>query len=200
MMMENQRIATHQPRADGLVATVAIVAALGIFANVGCRHVSAPEASGNSSYAFVYTLATNEVSTGGAGSGPPQPAAVPVQAEPIMPLATPVYPKAALAGRAGPARVGVHITVGTDGRVSDVRPSLATLTLPSPYAADFQAAVEAAVAQWRFHPGEVQHLEPAKAPDGTSYLRVARSEKVEWSFDVAFTFNGAGNVLAGFAR
>ena len=116
-----------------------------------------------------------------------------------MPLATPVYPKAVI-GHADKAIVGVRITVGTDGRVSDVGPSLLCISLPSPFSADFQKAVEAAVAQWRFHPGEVRHVKLVTEPDGTNYPRVVSSEKVEWRFDVSFTFTSSGNVLSGFSR
>jgi hypothetical protein len=114
-------------------------------------------------------------------------------------LTTPVYPAAALKAGAGEVIVGVRITVDTDGRVSDVGASPAALSTPSPFAAEFRAAVDSAVEQWRFRPGEVRHLETVHGPDG-DYQRMASREKVAWAFDVEFTFNAAGVVLAGLRR
>jgi outer membrane biosynthesis protein TonB len=112
-------------------------------------------------------------------------------ADPILPLATPVYPVAALKAGAGEVIVGVRITVDADGRVSDVGTSLAALSTPSPFAAEFRAAVEVAVAQWRFRPGEVRHLETVHGPDG-DYQRMTSRENVAGTFDVEFTFNATG--------
>ncbi len=122
-----------------------------------------------------------------------------VNALPIMPLATPVYPPAALTAHAGVATVGVRITVDTTGRVSDVRASLAHLTIPSSFAEEFRAAVEAAVAQWRFRPAEIMHLETVKDAGG-DFQRLASREKIEWAFDVDFTFNATGDVLTHVAK
>jgi hypothetical protein len=92
------------------------------------------------------------------------------------------------------ATVGVRIVVDATGRVADVRPSLAVIAVPSLLASEFQAAVEKAVTQWRFQPGEIRQLELVKDPDG-DFQRVARREKIEWAFDVEFTFNATGDVL-----
>ena len=111
----------------------------------------------------------------------------------------PAYPKNALAKRAGDALVGVELTVDIDGRVASVAPSLATLSTPGPFAAEFRDAVEDAVRQWRFRPAEIRHLELIKAAGG-DYLRLASVEKVEWKFDVQFTFTAAGEVRPGSAK
>lgn len=109
------------------------------------------------------------------------------------PTVQPVYPPRALAARAGWATVGVRITVDGDGRVSDIAPSLLTLSTPGPFADDFQAAVEVAVRQWRFRPAEIIRLEKVETPDVT-YNRVASRERVETHFDLAFTFTASGGV------
>jgi hypothetical protein len=119
-----------------------------------------------------------------------------VDAMPIGTLASPDYPAAALAAHAGLVNVGVRITVDVGGRVSNVAPSLVALSIPNRFSRDFEAAVEAAVGQWRFKPAKIRHFE--EAPDGESgtYTRVAREEKIETDFDVAFTFTAAGGVLS----
>lgn len=178
------------------VAVTAMV--LGAMAAPGCKHVaSGAEGDGKSSYAFIYKPAPSGPAAGTPSLGPPQARDAVVQAEPILPLAKPVYPKAALSARGGASLVGVRITVDADGRVSNVGPSLVCLSTPGPFAAEFQAAVEAALAQWRFEPGEVQHLEPFNGPDGAAYMRVKDREKVEWTFDVSFTFTATGDVMSG---
>lgn len=160
----------------------------------GCRHAAvAPVSEGTSSYKFVTPPPPPPKKKEISIDGPP-PATQTLNAQPILPLATPVYPPAALAAHAGAATVGVRITVDATGRVSDIRPSLVSLTLPSPFAAEFQAAVEAAVAQWRFHPGELRYLELVKDPGG-DFQRVTSREKVEWTFEVSFAFNAPGDVL-----
>jgi TonB family protein len=126
--------------------------------------------------------------------GQPLPPAQVITAQPIPPLAKPIYPAVALAARADAAFVGVRITVDAEGRVSDVRQSLASLTMPSPFAAEFRAAVEAAVTQWRFRPAELVHLELVK-DSGGDFMRVTGREKIDWSFDVEFAFNRTGDVL-----
>jgi TonB family protein len=117
-----------------------------------------------------------------------------INAQPILPLAAPVYPPVALKARAGMATVGVRITVDPTGRVENVQPSLALVTIPAAFAAEFQAAVEEAVKQWRFRPAEFRQLELVKDPGG-DFQRVVKRENVAWAFDVEFTFNVTGDVL-----
>jgi hypothetical protein len=163
----------------------------------GCRHapaVAAPE--GRSSFRFVESsLATSEYKLGIA-EGPRQPVDVLVPAEPILPLAQPAYPKAARGGLTIPALVGVQITVGADGRVTQVGPSMKTISTPSPFAAEFLSAVEEAVAQWHFTPAEKRRLVPGRGrPGGEDYWVVTRAEKTEYAFDLSFTFALSGDVV-----
>jgi hypothetical protein len=161
----------------------------------GCRHVAvAPAAEeGTSSFKFVEPPPA-PAKKAAVALVQPQPADQVSHAQPIWPLAKPVYPAAALAAHAGFATVGVCITVDTEGRVSDVGPSPFCLSTPSPFAAEFRSAVEAAVAQWRFRPAEIRRFEIVKHPDG-DYLHLKSREVAEWRFDVSFTFNANGDVL-----
>ena len=164
----------------------------------GCRHVVvAPVADeGTSSFKFVEPPPPAPAKKAAVAVGEPRPADQVSHAQPIWPLARPAYPATALAAHAGFATVGVCITVDTAGRVSDVGPSPVCLSTPSPFAAEFRAAVEAAVAQWRFRPAEIRHFEIVKHPDG-DYLHLKSREVAEWKFDVSFTFNANGDVLTG---
>jgi hypothetical protein len=161
----------------------------------GCRHATvAPAADeGTSSYKFV-DPPPPPAKNGEFSIEESRPTMQAINAMPILPLAKPIYPATAFAAHAGMATVGLHLTVDATGKVSGVRPSLAILSMPSPFAAEFQAAVEAAVNQWRFRPAEIRHLERVKDPGG-DFQRVASRETIEWAFDVEFTFNATGDVL-----
>lgn len=165
----------------------------------GCRHAAvAPAANaseGASSYRFIdHSPPPAKKKVEASTSGEPPPSVQTLNAQPIMPLATPVYPAAALAARAGMATVGVRIVVDATGAVSEVRPSFAILSMPSPFAAEFREAVETAVTQWRFHPAEMRQLELVNDPGG-DFKRVVKREKIAWAFDVEFAFKATGDVL-----
>jgi hypothetical protein len=164
----------------------------------GCQHAAvAPVADeGTSSFKFVEPPPPSPAKKAAVAVGAAQPADQVSHAQPIWPLAKPEYPATALAAHAGLATVGVCITVDTEGRVSDVGLSPFCLSTPSPFAAEFRASVEAAVARWRFRPAEIRHFEIVKHPDG-DYLHLKSRETVEWKYDVSFTFNAKGDVLAG---
>jgi hypothetical protein len=111
-------------------------------------------------------------------------------ARPIEPLALPVYPRQAW----GSATVALHITVTSTGRVSDVGPSLRAVSIPNRFDAEFQQAVRAALAQWRFHPAQTCHLDVTKNANGEPAYHETFRENVETSFDIVFTFTAAGRV------
>lgn len=179
-----------------LAGVVSVVAA------AGCHHAVAPAPTAHSSVRFVEPPVAPL---------PPTPPAdvkiVPatmstVPAEPIPPLALPVYP-ASIPRKERPAvaLVGVHITIDTSGRVANVSSSLYAFSTPDPHAAEFRAAAEAALAQWRFTPAELRRYKPVDGPRGQQgYVRVIGQEPIEWGFDVAFTFNAAGDVTTALPK
>ena len=166
---------------------------LGLFLVLaGCRHVSVPEAEGQSSFAFVVQPV-----------GPPPPSdGKPVElvnqaqfraAQLQDNAAIPVYPAKALKAKAGRALVGVHITVDTTGRVADIRSSMFVFSTPGLFAGDFRDAVETAVRRWQFTPARVEYYEIRKE-NGFPLMRLTRSESTESEFDLSFTFTASGGV------
>lgn len=180
----------------------AILAAAGA-GLAGCQHaLNAPRLSGQSAFRFVEAPVRAEVSAAEAKilAAPREPIDGILPAEPILPLAVPTYPPIALGTHAAPVVVGVRITVDPSGHVASVGPSLVCFSTPTPRAAEFHAAVEAAVAQWRFEPAEWRHLVPVTNLRGGGYWQVTRSEKTEYAFDLSFTFSTTGEVLPGPRR
>lgn len=179
---------------------VTILAGAGLGA--GCQHgrvISAPPApvSGASSFQFVEQ-------PWAAASGPAtqavqmviEPVDVKYKAEPIEPLATPVYPRAALGRVRVPMMVGVRISVDGTGRVAHVGGSLVAFSSGGEFAEEFRAAVEAAMAQWQFKPAEIRHLVPQTGKSGRGgYWQVTRVQPTDDAFDVAFIFSTKGEVL-----
>lgn len=122
-----------------------------------------------------------------------------LEAVPDGPLVNPVYPAAALAGHAGWVIVGVRITIADDGRVTDVRPSPAVISTPTPYEEQFMAAIEAAVRRWHFTPGRFR-TEVAKEGPGGLYWKPVGERTTESFTDLAFTFTAMGEVVLGGRR
>jgi len=167
----------------------------------GCQSPRAPVPEGQSTFRFLEPPAPPSPPRIGTPSEQLQPRVILVEAKPRKPLATPIFPAAALGRHAAIASVAVRITVDTDGRVSAVGPSMLAISTPGPFAHEFRGAVEDAVRQWRFTPAEIRHLEPAKEEGKTvNYWNVTSSEKVEASFDVAFTFTATGDVMPAAPR
>lgn len=162
----------------------------------GCRHAPVAPEVGKSSYVVVEPSPAPSKSAAAETAEPTsrtQYRKARVQGDPLLP----VYPPRALAAKAGAAQVGVRVTVDTAGRVTDLRPSMLAVTIAPPgFADDFQAAVETAVRQWRFSRARVEYVETVTA-DGFTYNRVARSERMEAEFDLAFTFTPSGKVESG---
>lgn len=165
----------------------------------GCRHAAPPPDDGQSSFRFVTPSRATPPKTG-ATIAQEMPRETVTPAEPILPLAVPVYPNLARRDRPATATVGVRITIDPKGNVTDIRPSLVAFSTPGAWAGAFHDAVETALAQWRFHPAEIHRVEPMKGPNAGGYLLVKGSEKIEWTFDVAFTFNASGDVLSGLPK
>jgi hypothetical protein len=163
----------------------------------GCHHVSAPPREGRSSFKIIEPPARAPANRPPPLDAEQQPFVnITIPAEPIEPLAKPLYPQDALTAHAGLAIVGLRIVVGTDGQVVDVGPSLLVPSLAGRYAEAFRAAAEAAVRQWRFRPAKMRRLERVASDQGP-YWRAAQTEPIEASCDVAFTFNADGLVTSG---
>jgi TonB family protein len=124
-----------------------------------------------------------------------QPREVITDAELMPPSPMPVYPPAALRSRHNGAVVAVHIVVDPIGEVRAVSPSLKGFSTAGPFTKEFQAAVEAAVRQWKFRPAEAQTIESLRHADGRVERKIVRREPVEARFDLAFTFTSTGDVL-----
>ncbi len=164
---------------------------------VGCRHVPVPVAArmeGRGAFEFVRPPAAPErdVPKGEVKRLPTDDEFVAPRA--IGRLAEPVYPAVALAAGAGPVTLGLRLVVDTEGKVTDVSQSLLAFSTPTPWAAEFRAAAEAAVAQWRFRPAELRHFTTVTNAQGT-YRSMTDSEKTEWALHVAFTFNATGGTV-----
>lgn len=165
---------------------------------VGCRHAAPSKPmEGQSFFQMVNPPAPPSTGNAKMAMSVASSREVSVDATPILPLATPVYPAVARAAKLGVVSFTVHLTVDTRGRVSSVAPSLGAFSLPNKFSAEFQAAVEAAVAQWRFTPAEIHHMEDARGTDGGTYLRLASREKIDAGCDVQFTFTATGEVWTG---
>jgi hypothetical protein len=164
---------------------------------VGCANPVRRE-SGSSSFKVVERPPAPPPKAGGKAAAQPVSRAqyrdAQIKGEPILP----VYPARALAAKAGSAQVGVHLVIDSQGRVSDVRPSMVAMTIAPPeFTQEFEKAVETAVRLWRFVPARAQYIETVQGSGGFSYDRVARTEDVEAEVDLAFTFSTSGKVTAG---
>ena len=166
----------------------------------GCRHAPIePPQAGASSFVFVEapSLSVPPASSNSTFEDSGQKKFEDFrEAEPIYPLAAPIYPAKALAAKAGQATVSVRIKVDVRGRVSDVVPSLVGFTTPGRYAEDFREAVGEALRQWRFRSAVIEKVELVQTPQ-VSYSRVISSQKAETEFHLVFTFTSSGKVLGG---
>jgi hypothetical protein len=134
-------------------------------------------------------------------AGPFEPTDVVVAAEPLAPLSTPVFPRAALGKLRAPVLVGVQIVVDASGNVARIGPSLRALTTAGSLSADFLTAVDEAVAQWRFRPAEKRWMKPMKGSLGQEdFWLITRVEKTEYAFDVSFAFTVSGDITSKLAK
>ncbi len=115
-------------------------------------------------------------------------------AQAILPLAVPVYPSISVDGRGRLVRVGVGLVIDQTGRVTEVKPSMVYLSTPHPEAKTFFDAVKTAVEKWKFIPAQSVKIEQATGDDGGTWWRAGRSEPVETSGEVLFTFTATGEV------
>jgi hypothetical protein len=162
----------------------------------GCHQVPGTMASGRSSFEFMKPPSGTQGGEGKAELMGSVPKDVFVQATPDRALAVPVYPPAALAAHAGRVTLVLQITIDTEGRVTNVLPGLAGVPVSGPFADQFRAAAEAAMAQWRFRPAELRHIVPRQ--DGADTIwSLASTEKCEMTTEVAFTETGGAVLETG---
>jgi hypothetical protein len=159
-----------------------------------CHHVPASVARGQSSFEFMKGSGPAKAGDGRAELTGSEPKDVFVQATPDNVLAAPVYPPAALAAHAGRVTLVLQITIDTEGRVMNVLPGIAGVPVGGPFAGQFRAAAEAAMAQWRFRPAELRHIVP-RQDEGDTIWSLASTEKCEMTTDVAFTFTETGGTV-----
>ena len=127
-----------------------------------------------------------------------QPLEVLVKARPIPPLVTPAYPENQLGKVRQPVVVAVQLRLDEHGRVSEVRDSLATVSIGGEQTEVFRSVVEEAVRQWRFHPAEVrQVVRRSNGSAGGTYWDTLAVRPTDDACDVAFTFTLKGVVLGG---
>jgi hypothetical protein len=164
----------------------------------GCHHGPTPRIDGTSSFTFVEPPPPPAPSKphAEAGEGARLPVEMMLLAVPIQPLAKPVYPTVALGREDRPVLVGVRITIDATGRVSQVRTSLAALSTPTSLADEFRAAVEEALAQWRFRPAELRRLAPISDTNGAGAWALLSHEPTDCTFDVSFVFQATGEVVS----
>ncbi len=170
---------------------------------LGCHHAPPPSVEGQSAFQFIrpdVPPSPKQADRGEPTLADLKPQEVFTEAEAIAPLDEPVYPARALAGHARLTTVGVRLTVSPEGKVTGVVPSVIALTVPGPYLEDFRAAIEQAVKKGRFNPAELRQVKPEQKGKGPIYWVVIKSEAVESTVDVAFTFTASGGVLGAPAK
>jgi hypothetical protein len=147
-------------------------------------HFVEPEAPKSAAGAVVYTLPDDAPHTF------VEPAA------PIEPLAKPTYPRQAADAKLGPVLVGLRLTIDQVGRVASIEQSWRAFSSPNRWEAEFRAAAEAAVTQWRFHPAQIQVIQRVSRPGSGYTNQVRRSDPTDWTEDVSFTFTMSGEVIS----
>lgn len=162
----------------------------------GCQQAKKdPPPAGTSAHRFV-TPTTVDVKAEPVWPTENQPPVEVVQpAEPIEPLAQPMYPAAARGRQRVPMTVGVRIVIDEKGEVAELRHSPLALTTPGPLAEEFRTAVESALKQWRFVPAQRQKMTPKAGGPAGRYWHVIKLEPTTDQLDVQFTFTASGEVV-----
>ena len=162
-----------------------------------CRTPALKSVSGSSALRFVQPRASATLSQAQSALPVPDVSERYISARPIGDLALPAYPYRVMNAHAGNVKIFVQVTVGADGTVTNVQPSLAGISSPTPYLDDFVSAIGDAAKTWRFDPATILHMERAQG-EGTDgpydYMRVKNRETVEQDLDVEFSFTSSGSV------
>lgn len=120
-------------------------------------------------------------------------------------LAMPPVPQELVAAAPVHATIAVRITVGSDGRVSGVRPSPAAASQAGPWFDLLLDSIRKVASRWRFRPARERTLSdgPDRDHDGRpDWQNVVTDRTIAVYFDARFTFevvNGSGRVTLGGA-
>lgn len=176
-------LAIRTPKSRHLAAAVVLLSAIA----AGC---SGPPREGRSSVELLEPIPDPSGTTKGHAEWEENVVINAIDPSLIGELSKPVYPRDALAARAGECIIFVTITIDTDGRVSDVRNSWQRLNIPNRFSDRFLAAVKTAVGSWRFEPARNVYWQK----DATGDLKYVRTEIVAARTDIKFTFEASGAV------
>jgi hypothetical protein len=119
-----------------------------------------------------------------------------VDARPIEPLATPLYPAGSPEPNAVPVTIVVKFVVGADGRVEEIGRSIADFSVPTPFSGECFEAVKDALAQWRFEPAQIAVVKP----QANGRPLIVSSTPTERRFEIAVTFSASGRVVPDFSK
>lgn len=112
----------------------------------------------------------------------------------------PKFPPAALAAEAGPATIGVRVTIDERG-FSDVRDSPLVASYTGPFASEFREAVARAVRRWRSTSARIDTVRDAPPNSGYDSPKIlVRWRPVRVNVDLTFHFSivdGRGGVALG---
>jgi len=159
-----------------------------------CRH-AAP--TGNSSFTLVNDFGALQAPASDASELKiVQAMSIRVAPKAIPPLTLPKYPASALAAHLLDIQYAVTITIDTEGRVIHIERSYARLPYTSAFRDEFVAAIEQAVATWKFEPGKLAHLDPQE----NERPLVTGSENAESKLTVAFCFTQSGKAQLELAK
>jgi len=119
-----------------------------------------------------------------------------VDARPIEPLATPLYPTGYPKPNADPVTIVVKFVVGADGRVEEIGRSIADFSVPTPFSGECFESVKDALAQWRFEPAQIAVVKP----QANGRPLIVSSTPTERRFEIAVTFSSSGRVVPDFSK
>ncbi|HEY1111353.1 MAG TPA: hypothetical protein VGE76_22045 [Opitutaceae bacterium] len=163
----------------------------------GCQQTKKePPPAGTSTHRFVVPV-TAQVDAKPVWPTETQPPVEMVHpAEPIEPLAQPLYPVEARGRQSMLMTVGVRIVIDEKGQVAELRHSPLAFTTPGPFAEEFRAAVEDALRKWRFLPAQRQKMTPMAGGPAGRYWHVTKLGPTADQLDVLFTFTPSGEVVS----
>jgi hypothetical protein len=86
--------------------------------------------------------------------------------------------------------VVARVQIDHEGRVTAIERSVADFSMPTRFSAACLRSIEVAVAQWRFHPAQLAHVDVRDDRP----TRVTSTQKTDTVVDIAFTFSPSSRV------